>query len=50
VLLLELLRLLGVALFHLLYLRVTVVFLSGLLVLLFLFLLEIFVVLRLPRR
>jgi hypothetical protein len=49
VLLLKLLRLLRMTLFHLLYLRVAVVFLSGLLVFLFLLLLERFVILRLPR-
>ena len=45
-LLLKLLRLLSVALLHLLFLRVIVVFLNGLLVFFFLLLLELLVVLR----
>jgi hypothetical protein len=45
--LLNLLRLLSVALLHLLLLRIVVVFLSGLLVFFFLLLLELLVILRL---
>ena len=46
-LLLDLLRLLSVALFHLLFLRVVVVFRGGLLMFFFLLLLELLVILRL---